>query len=39
MEKSRVEILEDINRIISEEHGKAVTEDSLLTDCELDSFG
>ena len=39
MEKSREEILADINKIIEQEHGKNVTEDSLLTDCDIDSFG
>lgn len=37
--KNREEILADINKIIKTEHGKVVTEDSLLTDCEIDSFG
>ena len=35
----RKEILEFINKIIEEEHGNPVTEDSLLTDSEIDSFG
>ena len=37
--KNRKEILEFINKIIEEEHGNSVTEDSLLTDSEIDSFG
>lgn len=36
---SRQEILEFINKIIEEEHGNPVSEDSLLTDSEIDSFG
>ena len=36
---NRQEILEFINKIIEEEHGNPVTEDSLLTDSEIDSFG
>ena len=36
---NRQEILEFINKIIEEEHGKTVTEDNLLTDSEIDSFG
>ena len=35
----RKEILEFINKIIEEEHGNPLTEDSLLTDSEIDSFG
>ena len=38
-ENIRKEILEFINKIIEEEHGNPVTEDSLLTDSEIDSFG
>lgn len=36
---TRKEILDKINQIIEEEHGREVTEESLLTDCEIDSFG
>lgn len=36
---TRKEILDKINQIIEEEHGKEVTEESLLADCEIDSFG
>lgn len=36
---SREHILAELNKIIEEEHGKAVTEDSLLIDCDIDSFG
>lgn len=36
---NRQEVLEFINNVIEEEHGMAVTEDSLLTDCNIDSFG
>ena len=38
-ENIRKEILEFINKIIEEEHGNLITEDSLLTDSEIDSFG
>ena len=37
--KNRKEIIEFINKIIEEEHGNSLTEDSLLTDSEIDSFG
>ena len=37
--KNRKEILEFINKIIEEEHGNSLTEDNLLTDSEIDSFG
>lgn len=36
---TRKEILDKINQIIEEEHGVEVTEESLLTDCDIDSFG
>lgn len=36
---TRQEILDKINSIIEEEHGEPVKEDSLLTDCNIDSFG
>jgi acyl carrier protein len=36
---NRQEILEFINKTIEEEHGIALNEDSLLTDCGIDSFG
>ena len=36
---TRKEILATINEIIEEEHGTAVTEDSNLLDCGIDSFG
>ena len=36
---NRQEILEFINSIIEEEHGVAINEDNLLTDCGIDSFG
>ena len=35
---NRQEILEFINKIIEEEHGNPVTEDSLLTDSEINKF-
>ena len=35
----RKEVLEFINKIIEDEHGNSITEDSLLTDSEIDSFG
>ena len=35
---NRDEILKVINCIIEEEHGVAVTENSLLVDAEIDSF-
>ena len=38
-ENKRKEVLEFINKIIEEEHGNSITEDSLLTDSEIDSFG
>lgn len=36
---NRQEILEFINEIIAEEHGNAVTEEQLLIECGIDSFG
>jgi acyl carrier protein len=36
---NRSEILEFINEVILEEHGTAVSEDNLLKDCGIDSFG
>lgn len=36
---NRQEILEFINEIIVEEHGNAVTEEQLLIECGIDSFG
>jgi acyl carrier protein len=36
---NRSEILEFINEVILEEYGTAVSEDNLLTDCGIDSFG
>lgn len=36
---NRQEILEFINEIIVEEHGNAVTEEQLLVECGIDSFG
>jgi len=36
---TRKEVLDIINELIDEEMGIAVTEDSLLIDCEIDSFG
>lgn len=36
---TRVEILGIINGIIEEEHGIKLTEDNLLIDCNIDSFG
>lgn len=36
---NRQDILEFINNVIKEEHGKEVTEEQLLTDCGIDSFG
>ena len=36
---NRQEILEFINAVIKEEHGNAVTEEQLLTECGIDSFG
>lgn len=39
MYKTRQELLESLNRLIEEEHGKEVSENVLLTDCEVDSLG
>lgn len=36
---NRQEVLYIINEIIEEEHGSAVTEDSILIECGIDSFG
>ena len=36
---NRQDILEFINTVIEEEHGNAVTEEQLLTECGIDSFG
>lgn len=36
---NRQEILEFINSIIEEEHGNKVTEEQLLVECGIDSFG
>lgn len=36
---NRQEILEFINDVIEEEHGNRLTEDQLLIESELDSFG
>ena len=36
---TRKEILDIINQIIEEEHGKAVEENQLLKECDIDSFG
>lgn len=36
---TRAEILSKINKIIKEEHGNEVTEDNIITDCGIDSFG
>ena len=36
---TRIEILEMINTIVEEEHGVRLTEDNLLTECNIDSFG
>ena len=36
---NRQDILEFINTVIEEEHGNAVTEEQLLIDCGIDSFG
>ena len=36
---NKQDILEFINNVIKEEHGKEVTEEQLLTDCGIDSFG
>lgn len=36
---SRDEILNKINEIIAEEHGDKVSEDMLLIECNIDSFG
>lgn len=36
---NRQDILYIINEIIEEEHGSAVTEDSTLIECGIDSFG
>lgn len=36
---TRQEILDIINRIILEEHGNVLTEEDLLKDSNLDSFG
>lgn len=37
--KKRKEILDFINKILTEEHGNVLTENNLLTDSEIDSFG
>ena len=36
---TREEILEVINEIIEENHGTAVTEDTIVKDFDIDSFG
>lgn len=36
---TRADILNVINEIIEEEHGVAVSEDNILSDCIIDSFG
>lgn len=36
---TRKEILEIINNIIVEEHGVPLSEENLLTECGIDSFG
>lgn len=36
---NRIKNLELINKILIEENAKAIQEDNLLTDSELDSFG
>lgn len=36
---TRTEILNVINEIIEEEHGKTLEEAQLLTECDIDSFG
>lgn len=36
---TRTEILNVINKIIENEHGKQLTEEQLLIDCGIDSFG
>lgn len=36
---NRQDILEFINEIIVEEHGNTVTEEQLLVECGIDSFG
>lgn len=36
---NKQDILEFINKTIEEEHGTVVTEEQLLTDCGIDSFG
>lgn len=36
---NRQEILEFINAVIKEEHGNTVTEEQLLVECGIDSFG
>ena len=36
---NRQEILEFINNIIEEEHGNKLTEEQLMTDSNIDSFG
>lgn len=36
---TRADILNVINDIIEEEHGIAVSEDNILSDCIIDSFG
>lgn len=36
---TREHILSKINKIIEEEHGESVTEEDLLADCGIDSFG
>ena len=36
---NRQEVLYIINEIIEEEHGKAVEENQLLKECDIDSFG
>lgn len=39
MKLDRADALNKINKTILQEHGKPVTEDSLLKNCELDSLG
>lgn len=36
---NREDMLDIINEIIVEEHGKEVTEDQYLHECDIDSFG
>lgn len=35
----RAEIRDFINNVITREHGKALEENNLITECQIDSFG